>query len=163
MGNHLPDAFLFVKCTLPYIFSPKSPQNQGFLLFLPFKKTPIYRFKKISILRTSLAYIKQQHPYIKNRKKINRLYKNKANSRVQNAGILKGIAAFFYSTKLYELVFVSANSNGLSHSNLLVIRQPSIFLYAATADKPCLDRHRCRSPPAPFVFEPNFKNRTEEK
>ena len=78
----------------------------------------------------------------------------------KNAAILKGIAAFFYSTDFYELTFISMYINGvqLIYTDDYVVLY--VFSFTQTADKPCFSPG-CRSPPN-LVFNPSHPDADED-
>jgi hypothetical protein len=65
-----------------------------------------------------------------------------------NAAILKGIVAFFCSTKLYVFTFITIYINGVLFFITAVYVIKCAFLFRQTSDKPRI-KPRCRSPPFP--------------
>ena len=78
------------------------------------------------------------------------------------AAILKGIAAFFYSTEFYVIALIPLYVNGVFTFHAVFFVNPCDFLFKQNTDKPCFSPG-CRSPPFSFVFGFIFKNRMEER
>jgi len=84
------------------------------------------------------------------------------NNYVVCAAILMGIAAFFYSTKIFTFAHIMAYLAEIFNLHLSVFVRLSVFLSKKIWDKPCCDRPRCRSPPFPIWFAIQ-KTKSEER
>ena len=88
-----------------------------------------------------------------------KICKNRSTYYIANAAILKGIAAFFYSTDFYVSADIPVYYNGVLSFRAADFIKSRAFLFLKIVDKPFGSRPRCRSPPSKFQLLPktNFE------
>jgi len=77
------------------------------------------------------------------------------------AVILKGVAAFFYSTDFYDLSDITVCFYGVFPCRVDYIVKPCIFLLFCSIKKKLLSGTGCRSPPFFFFIKKKRREETE--